>query len=268
MVLKGLFKNNIRVLLLASIIWNYGCQSIKKDQNAEDPEVANSVQNVAISLLNKGKPDMALKELNNYYISYKENGAILNLMGLTYLALKEPVKAEKFFISSIEVFDSPAKQLNLSSALIYQKNFKEALKVLGKMEPNIMESYSYPERVYHNLGIVHQKQKKLKKGIKYYQKALKYNQTFLPSLIKLAQIYYSYSSKPKKSFQFIERARGVCPECYIPLMLEVYYLRRFKGVKTAMAKITEFIEKNQKNSQNLKLASKLHEKISKQSEKK
>lgn len=196
-----------------------GCVSINKE-NAEDKkmaEILNAQKALIVSLLNKGMAPLALKDLRKNIKENPKDPDFKNLMGLTQLALGNPKQAIPHFSAAYQIEKKIPFGLNLSSALIETGKYQEAIKILLiiKTGPEA-ESYPYPERIDHNIGLAYEKINKLNLAQKFYTEALSLNPNFYYSILKSAQIHQKLN-QPSEAKEMYSKANQACPVCFEPV---------------------------------------------------
>ena len=144
------------LMFAALIIPLFSCQTIhKNDKEAKkQEEILTSQKGLIINYLNKGVPNLALKELRRLMVLHLKDPDFANLMGLTQLALEQPNKAAEYFKKSFKVYPRTSVALNLSSAYIEAERYGRAIKLLDRVRKSkIAKNYQHPERIYHNIGL-------------------------------------------------------------------------------------------------------------------
>lgn len=196
---------------------NLSCQLVspkEKEDEANVKKIIDTNINFAQKRIDEGEPEQALAALRPILKNYPENASLLNMVGLTYLALSRPVQAKAFFKRAYKSEKSPTYALNLSSALIMTDSYIEAQKVLN---PHIKENkYPHAERLYHNYALAYEKRKLTNKAIHFYNKALNENPSYYLSNFRLGKIYQSLHQKEAARTAF-ESAHNSCKICFEPL---------------------------------------------------
>ncbi len=192
-----------------------GCVTSGSDPDAERLSTQRAI---VVNYLNRGLPLRALHELRAMLVQYPDNADLLGLHGLAQLALNNPEDATASLKRAYELKPSLTTGLNLSSAYLESGKFREAMQLLFAVRKNRneMASYSFPERVHHNLGLALERQKKPKAAEKYYRAALKQNPNFYLSLMQLAGIH-SRDGKTKSAIDLFRRAQQSCSSCFDPV---------------------------------------------------
>ena len=210
---------NIRALHICLAFFLGGCQTIlgPSEEEKKEADIIRTQKSLMISFLNKGMPDIALKELKTLRRKYPKDPDFQNITGLALLSIKTPKQAIGYFKKAYALDNRTPFILNLSSAFIEANQHKRALSTLFKItKSEEFLSYEHPERVYHNIGLSSEKLKKYKIATKYYKKALTRNPTFYISLMRLGQVYQK-TQKYKASRKYFTKAQNLCNTCYGPV---------------------------------------------------
>lgn len=238
-----------------------GCQTTWSDQQqaASQRDISRSVQSVAVSLLNRGQPDLALKELRPYHQEHPKDSEVINLMGLCHLALGQPRRAEQHFSRSYGLKKDPAVALNLSSAYLQQQRWRKAVTVLKSLEAKTR--YPHPERVYHNLAAAYEKQGRSQLSRRTYDKALKVHSSYVPSLVAKARLNMRLGRYPMESWRLITKAEKSCARCFQPVLLKSLWLNRHRGRKEALRAVDEFAASRAATGKTRLMAERLKKKL-------
>lgn len=216
------------IILSFSSLWA-GCQTfnIPDAEEKQRLEVLNTQKSVIVSFLNKGLPEMAIKELRPLIAKYPEDADFKNLMGLGQLAIKNPKEAIRYFQASYKVLPRTSVALNLSSAYIEAGQYDKSIEILtlASKSPDL-DAYPHPERITHNLGLAAERAKKYKSAEKFYLKALSQNPGFFISQMRLGQLYEKLN-KPERAEMYFSQAKTNCPNCFDPISALTYtYLQQ------------------------------------------
>lgn len=208
------------LLIIMPLSLNTGCQSLNSQKSQDEKkqaEVLDAKKAVIVSYLNKGLPQMAMKDLRDAMETYPKDADLKNLMGLAQLALQNPAKAIGYFKDAYKIDPKVPIALNLSSAYIESGEQQKAIELLNRLQ-NTKESQSYPhpERISHNLGLANERLGKLKNAEKYYLTALKDNGSFYLSLMRLGQLYEKTNRLKQARTQYL-KAKETCDVCYDPV---------------------------------------------------
>lgn len=197
-----------------------GCQTLEKESDPKDhkAEVIETQKALVVSLLNKGLPNMAYKELRELIRQNPQDPDFQNLMGLTQLSLNNPSQAITFFNAAYKIDKKPSFVLNLSSALIETKQHQKAVTLLtGFTKQKSFKEYAYPERVYHNIALSFERMGKVPQAEVFYKKALNANTNYFISHMKLAALY-ERTKRLKLANESYSTALRLCPACSDPVM--------------------------------------------------
>lgn len=255
-----------RIASLLALIGLLGCQTTNPEEpspeEAQQAQVSRTVQSVAVSLLNKGKPDLALKELRPYHVSHPDDEGIINVMGLCHLALGQPRRAEELFARSYRLKKDTAVALNLSSTYLEQKQWPRAVSLLKNLtRKGTLARYPHPERVYHNLASAYDGQGKTELSRRTFDKALTYHSSYLPSLMAKARLNMRVGRHAAESWRLIGRAEKACPRCFQPVLLKALWADRYRGRKQAVRIIDAFAASSMATPKSQRMAKRLKKKL-------
>lgn len=239
------FRRNHRLCTRLTLIFtvtllSLACQTGKTvDVQEKDLEVLEKQKNLIRNQLDEGKPDQALSLLRELARQHPDNASIQNLMGLTHLALKNPGRAIKHFMSSYKIDRHPGTALNLSSAFIEAGDFQKAIRLLNALtKTKELQTYQHRERIFHNLAYANEHAGNNSKAEEWYQEAIDENPTFFPSHLELARLYEK-TNRPAMAIQAYRRATDYCHACFEPVyalsMLYVKTNRLTDARKTLLA---------------------------------
>jgi tetratricopeptide (TPR) repeat protein len=203
---------------LAFITLLTGCQTLG-DSEAEkrEAELLETQKSLIVSLINKGSPEIAVKELRTLLKNYPDDPDFKNLMGLTHLALRNAKDAETYFAKAYKIKPNTEYALNLSAAYLDSKQPKKVIELLTKLKARPeTKDYAHPERISHNIALAYELQKNTKAAEDHYHEALKINPHFFISLMRLGQIYERTGRHPKAIETFLAASK-VCQVCFDPV---------------------------------------------------
>ncbi|SMF46059.1 tetratricopeptide repeat protein [Pseudobacteriovorax antillogorgiicola] len=212
-------KHRLLCVIFTFIIPLFGCQTIHKNQEEQSKEQAilASQKSLIVNFLNKGVPNMALKELRRLLTLHPKDPDFLNLMGLTQLALENPNQAIKYFRRAYTVHPRTSVALNLSSAYIEAGRFAKAIQVLKKVKDDpVSQNYQHPERIFHNIALAAERNQNNRMAEKYYIVALSENPNYYLSLMRLGQLY-ERTKRPVDAQKTFSKAKSACPKCFDPV---------------------------------------------------
>lgn len=217
MILRTIFLVCVNIIFIIS---TSACQTIQgsDDRGEKEADIRNDQKALVVSLLNKGQAQMAHSELRSLLFKYPEDPDLLNLMGLSYLALAQPEQSIIWFQKSLREENRVSVALNLSSALIESTKYDTAISYLLKLKKDPRaRSYRYPERIDHNIALAAERKNLMTQAIKYYKKALAINPQYYLSLMRLGQVYEKME-KPVMALDQFKMARSVCNLCFDPVV--------------------------------------------------
>ncbi len=193
------------------------CQTFSEAK--KDREILEKQESLILNYLNQGKAKEAFTQLRELLRDYPDRPTLNNLMGLTQISLGNPNLAIRHLNKAYQKDPSPHVALNFSSALIQAGQYKNAKKILNAQIQNVskgQEKYIHVERLYHNLALVYENEKKTNQAVKFYKKALEENPSFYLSLMQLGHVYNKVNKK-ENAFNYFKLARESCPNCFEPI---------------------------------------------------
>ena len=249
----------IMILLVTFIIPLFGCQTIhKNDKEAKkQEEILSSQKSLIVNYLNKGVPNLALKELRRLIVHHPKDPDFLNLMGLTQLSLEQANKAALYFKKSFKMRPRTSVALNLSSAYIESEKFGSAIKLLTRVKDSkISQGYQYPERIYHNIALAAERSENFQLAEKNYVIALSENPSYYLSLMRLGQLYEK-QRRPLEAQRTFSKAKASCPKCFDPVnALAMGFIARGKH-KSAFIALKQYTKRREVSNENRKKAEKM-----------
>ncbi len=253
-VLTHVFNRGLFVFIL---LWpNVSCMTLEpqaeKDVNAD--KLLETNYNFAQKQIDTGQPEHALQTLRPLLTQFPDKPSLLNMVGLSYLALSNPLRAKIFFQKALNLEKNPTYALNLSSAHIALGSYRAAEKLL---EPLLKDkTYPYKERLYHNYALTFEKRKNYKKAILLYNKAIDENPSYYLSHIQLGKIYQTTHQKQPAVLSY-EKAVRSCPVCFDAVHELVLLLIENKEFSRASTLLSKFMttkdtsERNKAQAKNL-----------------
>lgn len=201
------------------------CQttSPKKQEIASKSEIEKKMLESQLALvqssLDSGQPEKSHGLLREALQKFPDNPQLNNYMGLTQLALKNPKRAVIHFEKSYRTMPEIGVGLNLSSALIDNGDYKNALiKLHTLVKESKQKNYPFQERIYHNIGYTLVKLKKYRNAEKWLKLALEENPTFFPTHLELARLYLR-QSRLEEAVISLKRSHDYCLPCWEPIEL-------------------------------------------------
>lgn len=216
-------------------------QSLKEKKREE---LINTKIAIITNYLNQLKPHKAITQVRNLQKEYPHHVKVLNISGLTHLALKNPIYAEKVLSKAYKESPLTYLGLNLSSALLELNKTNQAIKILKSLIKD--KEYERKERIYHNLGLAYMKKNKHSQAQKYFEKALTENPVFYLSSFHLANCYQRRGMTDLAEKEY-SRASKFCPTCYEPIKKLYDLLKKRKKFRDADQLIRKYV--NQKEIQ-------------------
>ena len=265
----------LKAMLFLVMSWQLpGCIHLKSDKKdvaaPGDEEVLQGELTLIKKYLDDGKASRAWESLRPLYRKHPEHPDVLTVAGLTHLVLDNNEKAIRILKKVQRLRPRVSTGLNLSSAYIASGQYDKAGAILVRaIRAN--RSYKYKERLWHNLALVREKQKKTKKAIKFYRKALSINPAYILSLNRLAAVY-NRTGRKKWAIRYYEKARQVCGVCFQPVraLARIYMNRGSHGaavkvLRDFLRKGTSSLPKEQKKSAAhlLQLARRIQKRVNK-----
>lgn len=142
------------------LIQALSCTTLSKQKSSSADELLDSQKSVIVGYLDSNQAQMAHKELRTLMKEHSDDADLHNLMGLTNLALNNKQRALLHFRKSFNLNQKTSTALNLASCLLEMDRNKEALDILEQAKNRAGDTYPYPERLEHNLGLAYEKMKK------------------------------------------------------------------------------------------------------------
>jgi Tfp pilus assembly protein PilF len=223
-----------------------GCQSMDKTAAPDkDRDKFETRKQIVINSLDSGQSAQALNDARLLAQEYPKDPAVLNLLGLAHLSLKNSAKAVEALEKAASIDrDNITYNLNLSSALIQAGRYDAANTLLDRcLKAPAISAYKYKERIYHNLGLVAELTGRSVRAENFYNKALAENPTNFLTLIKLSRIYESTHRRILAADK-LETARAACPRCLEPVegLVRIYMGQKKPNIARS---VVEAMEKNE-----------------------
>jgi tetratricopeptide (TPR) repeat protein len=238
------FQSLIRNYAIAFIIIStMACQTLKDPAGGEhsEAEVLASQKAVIVEYINQSQPQLALKDLRPLVRQHPSDPDLKNLLGLSYLAMKNAPMALTYFEKAYKLEKRASFALNMSSACIETQQYARAIKVLKDLKGSEAgKSYQFPERISHNIAFAAEKLQKLTVAEKYYKAAISENPYYYMSLMRLAGLYDSHR-KPNLALPHFQKAHEACLKCYDPLQSIVRIQVANGRVDQAMKALKEYL---------------------------
>jgi Tfp pilus assembly protein PilF len=201
-------KRKSYILILGFLL---GCSSNSKNDNEESKTLSKSE-----IFFNEGTLNLYEKKytaaLNNLLKAYKlspQDDKIINNLAMSYFFKNNVEKAEKLLVQAREINpDNFDVQMNLGFIYIETDQLKKAHQIYNDLSRSLNFEYQY--RTYYNLGVIAYKQKDNRNALSYFEKSIKENESYCPSLFWKARIYYDKQDFRKALTHFKESVKGSC----------------------------------------------------------
>lgn len=239
------------------LLWpNVACTTLdpQSDKEVNADKLLETNYNFAQKQIDTGQPEHALQTLRPLLTQFPDKPSLLNMVGLSYLALSNPLRARVFFQKALNLEKNPTYALNLSSAHIALGSYRAAEKLL---EPLLKDkNYPYKERLYHNYALTFEKRKNYKKAILLYNKAIDENPSYYLSYVQLAKIYKNTHQRHSAVLSY-EKAVRSCPICFDAvhelalLLIEDKQFTRVSTLLTQFLSVKDASEGNKTQAKNL-----------------
>jgi type IV pilus biogenesis/stability protein PilW len=141
-----------------------------------------------------------------------------NLLGLIYFRQQKYELAEAVFKDAVALDPKLSEGWNNLGTMYFEQNrLAEAKTMLEKALENPL--YLYPERIYNNLGLVHEKLGEKPQAIAAYERAIEVQHEFYLPFQNLGKLYYE-TGNLKRARSLLKEATQICRDCSQPR----YYL--------------------------------------------
>ncbi len=228
------------IMGLSLILGISGCQTLNDnlDKTSTDTRTANL--SVATAFLEAGQPDKAMFELRPILERDPKNAEAHTLMGLTHLALRNPVKGTHHLEIAWNIKKTAVHALNLSSAYLESGQLDKAQRIIASgLSLKETPAYRNSERFYHNLGLIAEKRGNLVAAEKSFRKALSENPTFYLSRAKIASLLDERKKFDAAKSEW-EQARLACPACFEATDRLARYYRNRGDLRTAIGLVQDY----------------------------
>ncbi len=193
------------------------CQTFRPEEQSKDEIVLENQLAAASSFIDNGEPQKALNEIKPLLLSHPDDAGVNNVAGLTQMALRNDKKALFYFKRAFSLDHSPTFGVNLAAALSETGQHDAGEKVLLQLlKQSDLKQYRYPERIFHNLAKIKEKQNQFKTAEKYYRRAISENPTYYLTKFQLAKLY-DKTKRPALALHMMEEAQTACPVCPEPV---------------------------------------------------
>ena len=150
-------------------------------------------------------------------MTHPEDASVNNVAGLTQMALHNDKKALFYFKKAFTLDESATYGINFAAALSANGQNDQGEKVLlHLLTLKNFKAYRYPERVFHNLAKIKEKQNQFKIAEKYYRRSIAENPTYYLTKFQLAKLF-DKTKRPGLALHMMEEAQTACPVCPDPV---------------------------------------------------
>ncbi len=164
--------------------------------------------NVAKKLYQNGEETQAMANLIEAAKLDPQNSELNNYLGLVYYQKGQSKEALKHLRKAVDLNPKYSEAQNNLCALYSEENQNaKALVHCEKAVSNLL--YATPERAYHNMGLIYEKQGEIKKAKERFQKATKVNAKFVLSLNSLGKIS-TMENNLEDAQKYFSQAAQVC----------------------------------------------------------
>ncbi len=231
-------KSNRRVTLVV-LVWFLGaCQSLRSEDNRRSADFSGKME-LARQFVDSNQMTKAISVLQPLSKSHPESENVHYLYGLALMGMGNVRSSLHRFERSLEINDEfDDARLSLSYALIAVKKYSEAKEHLEFILDR--DTYLHMERVHVNLGLNEMEQKRCKKALPHFERALQLDPTLVSAyfnkgkcLAKLGKLRSSYAAYLKAS--------DFCPGCGAPQIELAKVQFRLGNHKEAIAGLAEVI---------------------------
>lgn len=217
-------------------------------QSKENLELAKLHLQLGSSHMNEGRFERALAEMLKAYELAPEDPEVLNHLGLAYFFKNDFPKAITHLQHATEIKKDYTEALNnLGRVLIETGKYKESRAYLERAASDL--SYSYPDKVYLNIGLSYFMDKDYKSSAPYFARSIELNRDQC-----LAYTYYGKSHYEMEQFKqaslILDRA---IKRCKVEFNEDAYYFSaistfRAGRVEDGIAKMEEFLKYHPKGT--------------------
>lgn len=137
-----------------------------------------------------------------------------NLLGLVYFRQQKYQQAEAAFKEAVMLEPKLSEGWNnLGTLYLEQKQYTQAQQALEKALENPL--YLYPERIYNNLGLVHQALGQEAEAIAAFNRSIELQREFYLPFQNLGKLYYDKGDF-KRARSLLRQASKICADCSQP----------------------------------------------------
>lgn len=193
-----------------------GCASLgltSVDKQAEkEARLMQAELSLAKEYLDRGEANLAWTNLRPLYQRAPRQPAVLNLVGLTHLALENYQSAISVLQKAYTLHPTAVSGLNLSSAYLATGQYEKARLLLQNLLSKYPR-YEYRERLWHNMALTYEHEQRWHEAVRTYELAIKTNPNFTLSFLRSAALYTRLHQE-QRGLHYYSKALRLCPSCY------------------------------------------------------
>ncbi len=208
-----------RILSILTLSLGFiACQSFQSQSDSEEKNNLALKTRISISadLIDRGQAATALSDLRALLIEQPDSPDVLTMNAIAHLALSNYKQALTLQTKAYNLENSTAMGVTLAGIMIVNEKLDAAEKLLLKLSQDA--TYSFPERILQNLGLIYEKKGKFNLAISQYKKALSLNPTYFPAMNLLGRVYEKTGNQANATLVY-KNAALICPACYEPINL-------------------------------------------------
>jgi Tfp pilus assembly protein PilF len=180
----GRFRGGFAVMLAALLLTAAaGCATVEKDR-----QMARAHYKLGLSHLSIDSYQPAFLEFQKSLKLNPSDKEVLNAVGIVYMKLEDPAKAEESFKKAVRGDDEYSEAHNNLCFLFYDlARYEEAVNSCKKALANPL--YHAPEKSYYNLGRIYASKGEYSLSVSSFRDAILRNQSFAPAYYGLSSAY-------------------------------------------------------------------------------
>lgn len=208
-----------KFLLLALCCWAFSASAAEQSNARSRAEIHTEL---GAAYLSRGQFGIALEELNEAVQSDSRYAPAYNMLGLTYMELREDARADEYFRRSLEMDPAnPEAHNNYGWFLCQRGRMDDAIGHFLSALKNPL--YSTPEKAHLNVGLCMLKKKDDAGAEKFFQNALRLRPQLSQALSGLAEITYrrgEYVEAKKLVYRTLDAAQPTAEILWLGLRIE------------------------------------------------
>lgn len=204
------------VLSLGLVLMLMGCAAKSESRAEMEPmsEPASIQYQFAYGFYQTGDLIRALSAALQAVQHSPRNPDAQNLLGLIYFRQGEYAQAETAFKEAVRLDNKMSEAFNNLGTLYYEQGkFADAKAALEAALSNPL--YLFPERIYNNLGLVHEGLNNKEEARQSYERAIALRPDYYLPYLNLGEFWLKEKDLPR-SKQLLREAARLCPSCSEP----------------------------------------------------